>query len=81
MLNFKRIKIEDHALISYFSNEFADVTNRELIEKKVCSIMDKAKGSFQFILGTKENFGLRVNIPKNEKDSVEYSKNYLKNLM
>jgi transcription-repair coupling factor (superfamily II helicase) len=81
VLNFRLIKVKDHTLSSYFSNDIASSTDRELIRNKLCLIMDKAKESFYFIQEGKESFGLRVDIPVSEKDPIEYSKKFLQSLI
>ncbi len=81
VLNFRLIKVKDHTLSSYFSNDIASSTDRELIRNKLCLIMDKAKDSFYFIQEGKESFGLRVDIPLFEKDPIEYSKKFLQSLI
>ena len=80
MLNFKLIRVKNHTLSSYFSNDIATSTDRELIRNKLCLIMDKAKESFYFIQEGKESFGIRVDIPASEHDPIEFSKRFLKSL-
>lgn len=80
-LNFRLIRINDHTLSSYFSKDFTESADRELIQNKVCLIMDKARDSFFFFQEGKENFGLRANVPRSESDPIEYSKNFLKSLI
>lgn len=80
MLNFKLIRVKNHTLSSYFSNDIATSTDRELIRNKLCLIMDKAKESFYFIQEGKESFGIRVDIPASEHDPIEFSKKFLKSL-
>ena len=80
MLNFKLIRVKNHTLSSYFSNDIATSTDRELIRNKLCLIMDKAKESFYFIQEGKESFGIRVDIPESEHDPIEFSKRFLKSL-
>lgn len=81
ILNFRLIKIKDHTLSSYFSNDIASLQDRELMRNKLCLIMDKAKESFYFFHEGKENFGLRMNIPQAEPDPIEVSKKFLISLI
>jgi len=78
-LDFREIKIVDQQLRAYFSNKITSTNNRELIERKVSSIIDKATGEFHFIQD--KGFGVSLDIPATEKNVIEYSKNFLKNLL
>jgi len=80
LLGFKLVKVFDHTLYSYFLKDIATSADRELIRNKVCVITQKAKGAFYFIQNGKDEFGIRVDIPKSEKDPVEYSKLFLNQL-
>ena len=43
--------------------------------------MQKAEGKFHFFQEGKDGFGINVDIPNDEIDSIEYSKNFLKSLI
>jgi len=51
------------------------------MEKKVSSIIDKAKREFHFLQDRKKGFGLVLNIPMSEQTPIEYVKNFLKKLL
>lgn len=81
-IGFKLIKITKKALIAYFFDSFSVPENRELMEKKICSIMEKAKdATFHFLQKGKNGLGIHVEIPIEEKNPVIYSKNFLKKLL
>ena len=81
LLDFRLIKISDHTLVTYFSKDIAISSERELMENKICSIMQKAKGNFYFVQEGKDRLGLHLDIPENEADPIEYSKNFLEHLI
>lgn len=81
LMNFKLVKIINRSLVLYFSKDVTSQNNRELMEKKVCSIMEKVPRLFHFVQEGKTGPGLHVDIPKNEPDPIEYSKNILKRLL
>jgi transcription-repair coupling factor (superfamily II helicase) len=81
LLDFRLIKIFDHTLITYFSKDITIPAERELMENKICSIMRKAKGNFYFVQEGKDGLGIHLDIPQNENDPIEYSKNFLKYLI
>ncbi len=80
-LDFRLVKITNHVLIAYFSRELSAHSRRELIENKVCSIMQKADGNFYFVQEGRDGFGLHVDIPRNEPDPIAFSKRFLMRLM
>jgi len=80
-LGFKLLKITKHVLSAYFFERLTAPENRELMEKKICSIMDKAEGKFHFLQKGKEGLGIHVDIPEKETNPVIYSKNFLKKLL
>lgn len=80
-IGFKHIKIGKHSLIAYFFDSFARPDNRELMEKKICSIMDKAEGKFHFLQKGKEGVGIHVDVPEAETNPVVYSKKFLKKIL
>ena len=81
LLDLKLIKVFDKTLISYFSKDVTSLDSRELIENKICSIMQKAEGVFHFLQEGKDGLGIHVDIPTGERDSIQYSKNFLKSLI
>ncbi len=80
-LDLKFVKVSNHTLLSYFSREITSSNSRELMEKRICSIMEKVSGSFHFVQDGRDGLSLHVEIPETEKDTVEYSKNFLKSLL
>ncbi len=80
-LDFRLIKIQNHQMICYFSDQIVQSNNRELIQKKVSSIIVKANGKFQFVQGKNEGFGIKLEIPEIIESPINYSKNFLKNLI
>ena len=80
-LGFRLIKIQNHQMICYFSDQIVQSNNRELIQKKVSSIIVKANGKFQFVQGKNEGFGIKLEIPEIIESPINYSKNFLKNLI
>ncbi len=80
-LDFRLIKLSDHVLIAYFLKELSVPASRELIETKVCSIMQKAGGKFYFVQDGKDGFGLHVDIPREEPDPIAYGKDFLRRLI
>ncbi len=80
-LKFKKIKIQGKKLFSYFDEEVYSPDNGELIKNKISWIINKAKGDFQFIQNEKRGFGIRLNIPESEKNSIEYCKKFLKTIL
>ncbi len=80
-LSFKSIKFFDNSLVAYFSKDIATSSSRELIENKICSIMQKAKGKFYFVQEGKNDLGIHVDIPRDELDPIEYGKNFLISLI
>jgi transcription-repair coupling factor (superfamily II helicase) len=80
-LEFKTIRIDKNKLIAYFSDKVTETNNAELMEKKVSSIIDKAKREFHFLQDRKKGFGLVLNIPMSEQTPIEYVKNFLKKLL
>ena len=80
-LNFKRVKINNNALLVFFNEDITYSNNRELIENRVCSIINKSKNSFHVIQDGKDGLGVHFDIPKTKIDAVEYSKNFLKGLL
>jgi len=81
ILDFRLIKVFDHTLVTYFLKDITTSDKRELLENKICSIMQRANGSFHFVQDGKENLSIHIDIPKSENDPICYSKNYLKNLI
>ncbi|MDZ7335279.1 MAG: transcription-repair coupling factor [candidate division KSB1 bacterium] len=81
ILDFRLIKISDHTLKAYFAREFGGSSPRELIENKVCSIMQKAEGNFYFVQEGKGGLGLHIDIPRDELDPIAYGKDFLKRLI
>jgi len=81
LLYFRLIKVLNHTLITYFSNDVTSLDKRELLENKICSIMQKATGSFHFVQQGKDGLGLHVDIPESEIDPIQYSKNFLISLL
>lgn len=81
LLDFRLIKVLDHSLIAYFLKDIVSMDQGELMENKICSIMQKAEGKFYFVQEGKAGLGIHVDIPQNENDPIEYSKNFLKCLI
>lgn len=79
-LKLSKIRISDDTLLIAFSEEVTGKSRAELLEKKICSIMQKAKGSFYFVQNGSDSLGLRVEIPKMEADPISFSKKFLLNL-
>ena len=79
-LGLRSLKITEKKVIAYFSDEIV-LLSRELKEKKICSIMEKAKGSFHFVQDKNSGLGIHVNIPDNELDYIGYSKIFLEKLI
>ncbi len=77
LLDFKSIKLNGRRLTAFFSDNIARTSDRELIQKKVCVITEKLKGQFYFIQDQVEGFGIKIEIPNNEGDVLEYCKNSL----
>jgi len=81
LLDLRLVKVLDKTLISYFSKDVTSLDNRELIENKICSIMQKAQGVFHFVQEGKDGLGIRVNIPAGKQDRIQYSKDFLTSLI
>jgi len=81
LLDYETVKVLDHTLVSYFSKSLVILNRRELMEKKICSIMQKAQGTFHFVQEGKDRLGLQVDIPAQESDPIQFSKNFLKSLI
>ena len=80
-LDFKQIKIFNYKLLTYFSDKTTATNNRELIETKVSSIIDKAEGMFHFFQDRDNGFGISLDIPLSEQEPIEFGKNFLKKLL
>ncbi len=81
LLDFKMIKFFNNSLVAYFSKYITISGNRELIENKICSIMQKAKGKYYFVQEGKDDLGIHIEIPHDEVDPIQYGKNFLIHLI
>ncbi len=79
-LDLKTIRFRKGEMLCYFNDFLAKTTDRELFEKKISRIISKAQGEYQFIQGREEGFGIKITISPQEKDYLEFGKNFLINL-
>ncbi|MEE4312007.1 MAG: transcription-repair coupling factor [candidate division KSB1 bacterium] len=77
-LGLTRITINDDSMNILFDEHIVD---KELINRRVVSIVDKAAGKATFYQSKGNALGLRLDLKKIKSNSIEYSKNFLQSLL
>jgi len=81
LVGFKSIKISDRTMTGYFHDCVTAPDRRELMEKKICSIMVKSAGDFHFFQSGKNDLGIHVKLPEDGTNPVAHSIDFLKRLL
>ncbi|HDQ00679.1 MAG TPA: transcription-repair coupling factor [bacterium] len=81
ILGFKLIKIDDLEMTCFFVDRISSNDNRELVENKISTIVNRAHGKFRFFQGRNDGFGLKLSLTEATQDPINYCKNFLKKLI
>ncbi len=79
-LLLNKIKINQNEMIVQF-HEVVIQENKELLQKRLVSIVEKAGSSFTFVQNGDKSLGMKIKIPKKVTDQLNYAKKFLQSLL
>lgn len=79
-LLLNRIRINRNDIIVQFHDVVIQET-KELLQKRLVSIVEKAGSSFTFVQNGSKSLGMKIGIPKNVDDQLNYGKKFLQSLL
>ncbi|MBD3290134.1 transcription-repair coupling factor [candidate division KSB1 bacterium] len=79
-LLLNQIKVNQNELLVKFRESVLQ-ENKELLQKRLVSIVEKAGTSFTFVQNGQNSLGMKIRFPKKVTDRVNYAKNFLQSLL
>jgi len=79
-LKLKNVKIDNQEMLIQFHEDVVS-EDRELLQKRLVSIVNKAKTPFTFIQDDNQNLGIKMIFEDNISDKFEFSINFLQDLL
>ena len=75
-----KIKMNKNEMFVQFHDAVVQ-DNKELLQKRLVSIVEKAGSSFTFVQNGSRSLGMKIKIPKKVNDQLNYAKNFLQSLL